>query len=175
MNQHASDYLQLLINSGQLTSTGVITYDGVTLTPSEQENVGPDKFGFYGEFTEFNGRRNEYLDAAVKRFAESDDPFKRKAAQNAPEFIVVFDNQKQVDELQSLFYFNHNRYLGLPLKNRKLQPFVDIDYAPIANHLFLAMGNFDFPETEGRDEVIADMDVYCEHYLLNKSKPPRPM
>lgn len=169
--------VQHLADSGRLTSTAPIVLDGMTITadPASQAESGAivDEFGFYGQPTEYFGRRNAICEKVIRQWARSDNKFDRQAAANAPTNFVFFNSMDQVNQserVRQLFYKNHNYYFIASTGNNRIHPLKEMDNSTLPGHHFIAIGNFTLPGTDGRDEYMHKLDMYMQFWLANESE-----
>ena len=152
MNATVSKIIEVLVNSGELK-------------PSETSG---DKFGFYGERTEYGGIKNNIADNIVKTWLQSADPHAVKAAQSFPENFVFFTAQEQHDSMspenQLLYHQNHKRRFTV---RNKMTTYNDSSNRPIDNHCFICVGNSVYPKTR-HDAFIMDLSSYVTKWLVGQ-------
>ncbi|MCW8961223.1 MAG: hypothetical protein OQK29_06645 [Ignavibacteriaceae bacterium] len=165
-----------LLDDGRLEVNGVLKLDGeVLVNNNPMPEANPEEvneYGFFGEPTEYFGRRNKITEAIIDEWANSEDPFDKKAAADAPRLLVFFDDIEQLEnrELKKLLFKNHNYWWLVATKNNRIVPLVDENNADIENHYFVALGNYNDPRKEGRDKYINRIGDYMTHWLNSRKE-----
>lgn len=179
MNE-AREYIQFLINENRLEFNGQLIFDGEIIENIEVEAPSDysieNEFGFYGKPDNYGCRKNALIDAVIRQWSKSNNPFERKAARLAPNKFMFFDTKEELNKnnkLKNLFYTNHNRYFNVARNDNRIHPLIDYDGNLSKGRSFINFGNYNIPsfdDIESRISQVNLMPMFIEFWLQNQKK-----
>lgn len=175
-NQLHIEFVQNLINQGHLTSTGDLTLYDKLLIDNPDDDTEPNKFGLFGEPTEYFGRRLKIAEQIINEWSQSSDPFKRLATTNAPKYFVFPVDKAELDEMsegnRAMYAFSANSTFSVDLKDRCIQPYKFLNNSNVSDHWFFSFRGTTTPSENNqshRDSLMTDEKIadYVTAWLDN--------
>lgn len=155
---------------------GPIVHEDASITPTLEY----DSNGFGVIETKEGGRKIAGYEDLKLQYRASRNPNKRKAAQAAPEFVVI--NKDLSAEQAKLFIHNNTKYFFIHetiqkiFENNEMGAFIVFELkangsnTSVPNHLVAVAGNWSIPGTPGYSKYLELVTNSCKRWLHNEYK-----